>query len=290
MRFVALLAAAALGAVAGCGPSGMSATPNDGGAGASGGMLTIKGSDTMVHLVTAWAERYMTDHPEAQISVTGGGSGTGIAAMLNGTTGLCMASRDVKPKEHAQAKERGVTFSEHVVARDAIALVVHPDNPVKELSLDQLKGIFTGAVDNWSQVGGPDLAIQALSRESNSGTYVFFNEHVCKKKDFGARVRLMPSNAAIMQAAEQDRGAIGYVGLGYAQQGKAGIVAVRGSEDGPAVRPSAATVGDGSYGIARPLYLYGNGTLRGLAEQFVSFATSDAGQAIVSEAGYVPLR
>ncbi len=285
MRINMTLGGLALGALLGCGPSDMSAS-----GGSGSGMLTIKGSDTMVHLVTAWAEAYMTAHPESMISVTGGGSGTGIAAMLNGTTGLCMASRDVKDKERTQAQERGVSFSEHVVARDAIALVVHPDNPVQELSLDQLKRIFTGAVENWSQLGGPDLAIQALSRESNSGTYVFFNEHVCNKKDFGARIRLMPSNAAIMQAAEQDRGAIGYVGLGYAQKGKVGVVRVRTAAGAAAVAPSAASVGDGSYGIARPLYLYSNGMPKGLAKAFTEFAQSPDGQRIVSEAGYVPLK
>jgi phosphate transport system substrate-binding protein len=283
MRTNITLSGLALGALLGCGPSQMSASGGT-------GMLTLKGSDTMVHLVTAWAEAYMTAHPESMIAVTGGGSGTGIAAMLNGTTGLCMASRDVKDTERAQAKERGVSFSEHVVARDAIALVVHPENPVQELSLDQLKRIFTGAVENWSQLGGPDRAIQALSRESNSGTYVFFNEHVCKKQDFGARIRLMPSNAAIMQAAEQDRGAIGYVGLGYAQQGTVAVVRVRTAESAAAVAPSAATVGDGSYGIARPLYLYSNGAPKGLAKAFAEFAASADGQRIVSETGYVPLK
>lgn len=287
MRFdIRCGAGLALGLLLGCGPSSAGAGPGDAGSGS----ITIKGSDTMVHLVTNWAEAYMAAHPGAQISVTGGGSGTGIAAILNGTTALCMASRDVKDKERALAQARGTSFSEHVVARDAIAVVVHSENPVQSLTLDQLRRIFTGAVTNWSQVGGPDLAMQALSRESNSGTYVFFNEHVCKKEDFGAKVRLMPSNAAIMQAAGQDRGAVGYVGLGYAQKGGVGIVAVASKDGAPAVAPSAATVGDGSYGIARRLYLYSDGAPAGLAKAFVEFATSAQGQGIVTETGYVPLR
>lgn len=254
------------------------------------GSLTIKGSDTMVHLVTNWAETYMQAHPGAQISVTGGGSGTGIAAMLNGTTDLCMASRKVKAKEREQAKNQGIVFHEIVVARDGIAVIVNPENPARELSMDQLRQIFNGTLQHWSQVGGPAQPIQVLSRESNSGTYVFFNEHVLKKDDYGREVRLMPSNAVIVQSASEDRWSIGYVGLGYAQGAAVKIVGVKPGQKSAAVSPSLETVRDGSYPIARPLHLYANAEPTGLAKAFIGFALSQEGQRIVRETGYIPLR
>ena len=257
---------------------------------ADSGTLTIKGSDTMVHLVTAWVEAYMKAHPNAQISVTGGGSGTGIAAMINGTADLCMASREVKSREQEQAKERGITFHEISVARDGIAVVVHPQNPVSDLTMDQLRQIFNGTLNNWNQVGGPDQSIQVLSRESNSGTYVFFNEQVLKKDDYGREVRLMPSSAAIVQSTSQDRWSIGYVGLGYAEGAVVKVIGVKPDATGPAVHPSLDTVLDGSYPIARPLYLYTNGEPSGLVKAFADFVLLEDGQRIVQEIGYIPHR
>jgi len=252
--------------------------------------LTIKGSDTMVHLVTYWAEAYMKVHPNAQISVTGGGSGTGIAAMLNGTTDLAMASRKVKPKETELAKDQGVSFNEIIVARDGIAVAVHPENPVSELTLDQLRQIFNGTLRNWSQVGGQDEEIQVLSRESNSGTYVFFNEHVLMKDNYGQAVRLMPSNAAIVQSLSQDRFSIGYVGLAYAEGAAVKVIGVKKDKETAGITPSLETVSDGSYPIARPLHIYSNGEPAGLAKDFIDFALSQNGQDIVRETGYIPLK
>lgn len=257
---------------------------------ADSGTLTIKGSDTMVHLVTAWAEAYMKAHPNTQISVTGGGSGTGIAAMINGTTSLCMASREVKSREQEQARARGITFHEITVARDGIAVVVHPQNPVGDLTMDQLRQVFNGTLRNWNQVGGPDQSIQVLSRESNSGTYVFFNEQVLKKDDYGREVRLMPATAAIVQSVSQDRWSIGYVGLGYAEGASVKVVAVKQDASSPALLPSLDTVRDGSYPIARPLYLYANGEPTGLAKAFADYVLSPDGQRIVQQTGYIPLR
>lgn len=254
------------------------------------GRLTIMGSDTMVHLVTNWTEAYMNAHPKTDLSVTGGGSGTGIAAMINGTTTLCMASRKVKDKERKQAAPRNITFNEIVVARDGIAVVVHPENPVSELTMDQLRQIFNGTLKNWNQVGGPDQPIQALSRESNSGTYVFFNEHVLKKDDYGREVRLMPSNAAIVQSASQDKWSIGYVGLAYAEGAAVKIIGVKADASSKAVKPNLETVTNGSYPIARPLHLYTNGEPTGLTKAFVDFTLSKEGQQIVKETGYIPLR
>jgi phosphate transport system substrate-binding protein len=254
------------------------------------GSLTIKGSDTMVHLVTNWAEAYMKAHPNTQISVTGGGSGTGIAAMINGMTNLCMASRKVKDKERKQASASDITFNEVIVARDGIAVVVHPDNPVSELTMDQLRQIFNGTLKNWNQVGGPDQPLQVLSRESNSGTFVFFNEQVLKKDDFSREARLMPSSAAIVQSASEDKWSIGYTGLGYTEGAAVKVIQVKADASSPAVNPSIPTVRDGSYPIARPLHIYTNGEATGLAKAFVEFTLSDAGQKIVKDTGYIPLR
>jgi len=250
-------------------------------------VLTIKGSDTLVHLVTAWAEAYMEKVPGARISVTGGGSGTGIAAMLNGTTDICMASRPVKKKEVELAKKKNISFEKLIVALDGIAVIVNQGTALSTLSMDQGRQIFNGTLVNWNQVGGADQVILALSRESNSGTYVFFNKRVLMKDDYGSRVKLMPSNATIVQSVSQDKGSIGYVGLAYAQNADVKILGIKKSESSKAVFPNAASVSDGSYPIARPLLLYTNGEAKGLAKAFLDFAISSEGQAIVQQIGYV---
>ncbi len=261
------------------------------GGGAEKASLTIKGSDTMVHLVSAWAEAYMDANPTVEISVTGGGSGTGIAALLNNTTDICMSSRDLSEEEAKKAEAAGVTVTEHSPALDGIAIVVNPGNPVNELTMEQLGKIFTGEFNNWSQVGGPDQKIHAASRESSSGTYVFFQEHVLKKKDFGADVMLLPATAAIVQSVASDVWNIGYVGLGYEESAKDKIkpVGVKQAADAPAVLPSIATVKDGSYPIARKLHLYVADSAPAAAKDFVAFCNGEAGQKIVAESGYVPV-
>jgi len=247
--------------------------------------IQIKGSDTMVHLASTWAEEFMKANQGMELAVTGGGSGTGIAALINGTTDICAASRSIKPEEIEEAKSKNVEPKEFVVASDGIALVVNPDNPIDELSTEQLREIFTGEVTNWSEVGGPDAEILVLSRESSSGTYVFFQEHVLDKQDYAAHARLMPATSGIIQSAGEDRWAIGYVGLGYVADAGAKVKALR--VDG--VEPSEATVLDGSYPIARPLHLYTNGEPRGSVKEFVDFCLSEQGQKIVKEQGYVPV-
>jgi len=265
--------------------------PKAGEAPAAGGSITIKGSDTMVHLVSAWAEAYMDANPGTEISVTGGGSGTGIAALLNKTTDICMSSRDLSPEEAQKAKDAGLNVQENSPALDGIAIVVNPGNPVTELTLEQLGKIFTGEFTNWNQVGGPDQPINAASRESSSGTYVYFQEHVLKKKDFGPNVMLLPATAAIVQSVAADAWNIGYVGLGYEESAKDKIktVAVKQAADSPAVSPSIATVKDGSYPIARKLHLYVTDTAPAATKEFLAFCASEAGQKIVAESGYVPV-
>ena len=256
-----------------------------------GAYITIKGSDTMVHLASTWAEEFMKQNEGVEISVTGGGSGTGIAALINGTTDLCAASRGMKPNEYELAEERGIEPKETTTAMDGIAVVVNPGNPVDVLTLEQLYEIYTGAVTNWSQVGGNDQDIIVLSRESSSGTYVFFQEHVLRKEDYVTSAMLMPATSAIIQAVSADAAAIGYVGLGYAEEASDRVkaVGVKEAPESDAVLPSTETVVSGRYSIARPLFLYSVGEPAGVAKQFLDFVLSPAGQRIVAETGYVPL-
>jgi len=257
--------------------------------GALAGTLNTKGSDTMVHLVTAWAEAFMGEHPDVEIAVDGGGSGTGIAALINGTVDIASASRQMKDEEKRQASDKGLEPVEFVVARDGIAVVVNPGNPVDELTMEQLSKIFTGAVTNWRAVGGKDQGISVLSRESSSGTYAFFREHVMSDQDYTVDAKLMPATSAIIEAAAEDAGSIGYVGLGYLVEAGDRVKAlnIKPDEGSQAVAPSEETVKSGEYGIARPLYLYTVGEPTGLVKAFVDFALGDTGQEIVRENGYV---
>lgn len=252
--------------------------------------VTIKGSDTMVHLMSTLAEAFMKKNPEVQVSVTGGGSGTGIAALINGTTDICASSRDMQQKEKDQAKEKNINPVEKVVAFDGIAIVVNPDNPVKDITLEQLKKIYTGAYKNWKELGGPDQAINVLSRESNSGTYVFFQEHVLNKENYAPTVKLMPASSSIVQSVSSDKWSIGYVGLGYTKEGNVKVVPVKKDANGAAVMPTHETVLDKTYSIARPLYLYFNGEPSDNNKVFLEFATSPDGQKIVEETGYITLK
>lgn len=254
--------------------------------------FTIKGSDTMVQLASSWAEAFMKKYPGSDVSVTGGGSGTGIAALINGTTDICSASREMKDKEFAQAKEKGLTPVKHTVASDGIAVIVNPANPISEMTMEQIAKIYTGAYTNWKELGGPDEPIVVLSRESSSGTYVFFQEHVLKMKDYTPNARLMPATSAIVQSVSADTWAIGYVGLGYAVEakGKVKMLAVKADENAPAVIPSEQTVLSGEYSIARGLYLYTKGTPEGQIKNFIDFCLSPEGQKIAVETGYVSVK
>jgi phosphate transport system substrate-binding protein len=245
----------------------------------------------MVHLATAWAEEFMKQNPKAQIAVNGGGSGVGFTSLIDGTTDIATASREIKDKEKEEATAKSVTPVEYSVARDGIALVVNPDNPVTELTLEQLKKIYTGAVTNWKAVGGKDEPIGLLSRESSSGTYEFFREHVLNKEDYSAKARLMPATSGIIEAVKQEKGAIGYVGLGYAVEAGAAVktLKVKADAGAPAVEATEATVKSGEYGISRVLYLYTNGEAQGLAKAYLDFALSEAGQKIVVDQGYVTI-
>ncbi len=255
--------------------------------------LVIKGSDTLVNLSLAWAEAYMAERPEVSISVTGGGSGTGIAALINGTVDAANASRKMKPEEVATAEANGITPVEFIVAYDAIAIVVHPSNPVDGLTRQQLSAIYAGEITNWQEVGGEDRPIVLLSRESNSGTYVYFLEHVIrlgeKESDLllSPDALLMPSSEGISAEVRQNPNAIGYDGLGYVTPDQK-VVAVAREAGAPYVLPSAATVQDGSYPIARPLYMYTAGELAGRLKEYMGWILQE-GQDLVDDLGFVPL-
>lgn len=257
--------------------------------GGSGKMISVKGSDTMVHLTSTWAEQFMAQNPDSQISVTGGGSGTGIAALLNGTTDICASSREIQDKEKELAVQKKIDLVEHAVARDGLAIVVNPANPVGELSMEQLRKIFIGEYANWKEVGGPDLPIIVLSRESSSGTFVFFQEFVLQKADYTPKARLLAGTSALVQSVAADKGAIAYVGLAFALEAKTTVkmVAVKAADDAPAVLPSDETVRAGHYPVARPLYLYTNGSSSPEVKSFIDFCFSEAGQKIVTETGYI---
>jgi len=254
-----------------------------------------KGSDTLVNVALAWAEAYGQIHPEIQIAVTGGGSGTGIAALINGTVDMANASRQIKAEEREKAEANGIEPVENVVAGDAIAIVVHPENPVDGLTIPQLSDIFAGEVTNWAEVGGEDRPIVLLSRESNSGTHVYFLEEVVRQGDpedktlFSPDTLLMPSSEGISAEVRQNPNAIGYDGLGYVTSDQK-VVAVASAEGEPYVLPTLATVKDGSYPIARGLYIYTAGEPQGAVREYLDWILGPAGQAIVQELGFVPLQ
>jgi phosphate transport system substrate-binding protein len=253
-----------------------------------------KGSDTLVNLALAWAEQYMILHPEIRISVTGGGTGTGVAAMVNGTVDIANASRDMKPEEIASAKSNGITPEEITVARDAIAIVVNPSNPVNALTLQQLSDIYTGKITNWRQVGGENRPIVLLSRECNSGTYVYFLENVIRLGNakstllFSPDTLLMPSSEGISAEVRQNPNSLGYDGLGYVTPDQK-VLAIAKDNNSPHVMPSVQTVNDGTYPISRPLYMYTAGAPAGHIKEYIGWIMSD-GQNLVSKLGFVPLQ
>ncbi len=249
--------------------------------------LTIKGSDTMVLLGQRWAEVYMKRTPGARIQVTGGGSGTGIAALINGTTDICESSRPMKQREKEMIRQKwGKDAVEIAVAVDGLAIYLHSSNPIAELSLRQLKSIYTGTIANWQEVGGQDLRIVMYSRENNSGTYAFFKEHVLENEDFHPRTQTLPGTAAVVNAVSKDVKAIGYGGIAYSK----GIKLVRIKVDGgPATAPSMENVLSGKYPVSRNLYWYFVGSPSGEAKNLTDWVLSPEGQAIVKDVGYYPL-
>jgi phosphate transport system substrate-binding protein len=253
-----------------------------------------KGSDTIVNLALAWAERYNQINPDISISVTGGGSGTGIAALMNGTVDIANASRGIKPEEVEAIKANGNEPVEFVIARDAIAIVINPSNPVDELTLQQISDIYSGKINNWKEVGGEDRPIVRLSRETNSGTHVYFLEEVLRLGDknnrtfFSPDTLLLPSSEGIGAEVRQNPNAIGYDGLGYVTHDMK-VVAVARDYSSHFVMPSADTVNLGDYPIARDLYMYTNGQPTDIIATYLTWILSPDAQEIVTELGFVPI-
>ena len=252
-----------------------------------------KGSDTIVNLALAWAEAYQAAHPEVRISVTGGGSGTGIASLINGTVDLANASRQIKDEEIESAQANGVEPVEHIIARDAIAVIVHPENPISELTLQQISDIYSGKINNWSEIGGEDRPIVRLSRETNSGTHVYFLETVLRlgntedKTLFSTDTLLLPSSEGIIAEVRQNPNAIGYDGLGYVPHDLK-MIAIAEEDGGAYVLPSIPTVNDKTYPIARDLYMYTDGEPTGLVKEYLDWILGEEAQEIVAELGFVP--
>jgi phosphate transport system substrate-binding protein len=257
--------------------------------------VQIKGSDTMVNLAQAWAEAFMKENPEVAIAVTGGGSGVGIAALISGTTDIAQASRNMEPKEIELARKKGVEPKEFHVANDGVTIVVHPSNPVSRLTLRQLSDIYTGRIKNWKEVGGKDERIVALSRDRNSGTHVFFLEHVIKLGDkkntneFAPGILMMPSNQAIVDEVSGNPSALGYIGLGYLTDRQKALAVSRGAAM-PYVVPSVKTVVSGQYPVSRSLLFYTDGEPAEKVKTLIDFVLSEKGQEIVLKMDFVPVK
>jgi phosphate transport system substrate-binding protein len=249
--------------------------------------LTIKGSDTMVILGQRLAEEYMKANPGSVVQVNGGGSGTGIAALLNRTVDLAQSSRPMKEEEKTKAKAQyGADVVEHAVALDALAVFVHSSNPVQSLTIAQVKDIFQGKVTNWTQVGGPNTPIILYSRESSSGTYDYFREHVLSKEDFAPRVQTLQGTAAVINAVGRDRNGIGYGGIAYAKEVRPIAIAAEGAQP---VAPSEASVADGTYPLSRKLFFYYASNAPERVTKFAQWAVTPDAQALVTKVGYFPL-
>jgi len=257
--------------------------------------IQIKGSDTMVNLAQSWAEKYMEENSGDFVAVTGGGSGTGLSSLISGSCDIAMSSRNIKDKEIALAKQKGINPFEIKVALDGLAVVISPANPVDKLTLEQLAGIFTGRISNWKEVGGKEARIVVLSREVNSGTHVYFKEHVLRsnnasgKEEFTPSALMLSSSQAIADEVAANPSAIGYYGMGYISN-KQKTIAVARDEKSEYVSPSIENVLSGKYPISRPLYLYTNNQPQGLIKKFVDYTLSREGQEIVVKTDFVPVK
>lgn len=248
----------------------------------------IKGSDTVLPVAQQTAEQFMKQHSDSRVTVTGGGTGVGISALMDNTTDIAMASRPIKFSEKMKIKETGEEVEEVIVAYDALAVVVHPSNPVKQLTRKQLEDIFRGKITNWKQVGGKDQKIVVYSRETSSGTYEFFKESVLKNKNYMAGSLSMPATGAIIQSVSQTKGAIGYVGLAYVSP-RIKTLSVS-YDDTHYATPSVENATNKSYPIVRPLYYYYNVKNKDQVDPLLQFILSSQGQDIIKKSGYIPVK
>jgi len=252
--------------------------------------ITVKGSDTMVILGQRWAEKYMAAFPgEVSIQVTGGGSGTGISALINGTTDICNSSRPMKASERDKLKQRFNSLGVEVrAAKDGLAVYLHESSPVEALTMAQVSDIYTARITNWKDVGGPDAKIILYGRENNSGTYVYFRDNVLMGKDFAAAMQSLPGTAAVVNAVSKDKLSIGFGGAAYAKGIK--YAKIKKDAESPAVEPTPATIKDGSYPVTRYLYLYLKTRPTGAIKKYVDWILSPEGQSIVTDVGYFPVK
>ena len=251
--------------------------------------ITVKGSDTMVILAQRWAEKYMAAHPDVVIQVTGGGSGTGISALINGTTDICNASRPMKPSERDKLKQRfGTPGVEIKSARDGLAIYVNDSSPVTELSLEQIRRIYTGRITNWKDIGGPDAKIIVYGRENNSGTYVYFKDFVLEGEDYVSAMQSMPGTSAVVNAVAKDKFGIGYGGSAYGK----GIreLKVKAEASGTAYAPTLENIRAGTYPITRFLFMYVKNRPTGAMKEYIDWILGDEGQKVVNDVGYFPIR
>lgn len=251
--------------------------------------ITLKGSDTVLPLSQKLAEEYMKENKEAEISVTGGGSGVGVASLIDGTTDIGMASRDLKMDEKLKFSEKKIDLKEVTIAFDALSVIVHPSNKVSNLTREQLEAIFTGQVSNWSELGGEDMKIVPYSRESSSGTYEFFKEEVMNKKNYAAGILMMPATGSIVQSVSQTPGAIGYIGIAYQTQ-EVKPVSISYDQGSTFVEPTLENSINKSYPVSRPLYFNYNAADEAKVKPFIDYALSEKGQQIVEQIGYIPVQ
>ncbi|MBN1980456.1 MAG: phosphate ABC transporter substrate-binding protein [Chitinivibrionales bacterium] len=250
--------------------------------------ITVKGSDTMVILAQRWAEIYMSSHPDVSIQVTGGGSGVGISALINGATDICNSSRSMKGSERDKLKQRYNSLGVEIpAAKDGITIYLHESNPVSQLSLEQLRAIYTGEITNWKDIGGEDAKIIMYGRENSSGTYTYFRDNVLNGKDFTASVQTLPGTAAVVNAVAKDKLGIGYGGAAYSKGIK--VVGIKADAGSPAFAPTEETVKNGTYPISRNLFLYLRSKPSGAIKEYIDWILSAEGQSIVKQVGYFPL-
>jgi phosphate transport system substrate-binding protein len=247
------------------------------------GNISINGSTTVLPIAQKVSEAYMKEHPDVKISISGGGSGNGIKALIDKTTDIANSSRTIKPEEAEQAKAKGISPVELIVAHDCIVPVVHPENPLKNITLDQLKSMYKGEIRNWKQIGGADRPVVIISRDTSSGTYEVWEEKVMKKERVFPGALLQASNGAIVQAVSKNPNAVGYIGLGYADK-TVKLLSVNG------IVGSKETTLNKTFSISRPLYMYTQVQPAGDVKNFLDYVISDKGQKLVEEEGFIPLK
>jgi phosphate transport system substrate-binding protein len=259
-------------------------------------MIQVKGSDTMVNLVQVLAEAYMEKNPQNPIAVLGGGSGTGIAALINGTCDIANHSRPMKDKEIKMAEDRGTIPHRFIIAVDGLSVIVNEKNPVNEMVMDQIGAIYRGEITSWKEVGGPDWPVSLYGRQSNSGTYVFFQEHVLGNQNYSQDMKRMNGNAQIVEGVTKDKYGIGYVGVGYTLNSDGTvrkgikILKVAKNNGSNAYSPlDKAAVDSGDYAVARPLFQSSAGMPQGAVLDFIKFEISEQGQKIVEREGFFPI-